>query len=314
MKIAYRGNFSQAHCTESHLSATMELLGHQVVRIQENAVPWREVPALCGGVDLFWFTTTWRDDFPGGHAVLAELHRRGLPTVSHSLDLFVGLEREHLLEADPFWRTRYVFTADGGHQEVFLAKGINHHWMPPGVFEPECYLAEPDPSLAQDVIFVGSYGYHPEWSYRPQLLDWLAATYGSRFTHYDHASGMRGHRLNQLYASAKVVVGDSCCPGFKQRNYWSDRVPETLGRGGFLIHPWVRGIEQQFHHQQHFVEYEYGHLRNLATEIDYYLTHEDDRERIRRVGHEWVKAHHTYTHRMKAMLEIVAAGEGWTPT
>jgi len=195
---------------------------------------------------------------------------------------------------------------------VFSAKGINHFWMPPGVFEPECSLAEPVPEMVQDVIFVGSYGYHPEWPYRRELIDWLKTTYRSRFTHHDHASGMRGHRLNQLYASAKVVVGDSCCPGFKQTRYWSDRVPETLGRGGFLIHPWIRGIEEQFQDRKHFIEYEYGNLRNLATDIQFYLEHTEARERIRLAGHEWVKAHHTYTHRVKAMLDIVEAGERWT--
>jgi len=284
------------------------LLGHQVIRIQENAVPWRDVPALCVDADLFWFTTTWREHFADGHAALAELHGRGLPTISHSLDLFVGLEREHFLDTDPFWRTRYVFTADGGHQEVFAAKGINHHWMPPGVFAPECYLAEPDPALVQDVIFVGSRGYHPEWPYRPQLLDWLAATYGSRFTHYDHASGMRGHRLNQLYASAKVVVGDSCCPGFTQTHYTSDRFFETPGRGGFLIAPRIVGIDHLVD-RAHVIFYSFGGFDQLRSLIDHYLINDAERETIRRAGHSHVKQWHTYTRRVEQMINIVFAGD-----
>jgi len=306
MKIAFRGNFGPSHSTESHVAATMELLGHEIIRIQENAVPWREVPALCARADLFWFTTTWHEDFLGGHAALADLHRIGLPTVSHSLDLFVGLERAHYLDTDPFWRTHFVFTADGGHQEVFAAKGIHHHWMPPGVYAPECYRAEPDPALVQEVVFVGSRGYHPEYRHRPQLLAWLDATYGPRFTHYDHGTDMRGHRLNQLYASATVVVGDSCLLD-GQHSYSSDRIPETLGRGGFLLHPDVMGVTDGhlYADGRHVATWPLRQWNALRAQIDYYLTHEAERERIRRAGHEHVKAHHTYTHRVKAMLEIV---------
>jgi len=161
-----------------------------------------------------------------------------------------------------------------------------------------------------EIIFVGSRGYHVEHKYRQTLLDWLTRTYGSRFVHFDHGSGLRGHRLNRLYASAKIVIGDSCNPGFTQTNYWSDRCPETLGRGGFLIHPFVPGMEQHFTDQEHLVYYHFGDFDQLKRLIDYYLTHDADRERIRLAGHAWVKAHHTYTHRVKAMLAIVAMGKG----
>ena len=310
MKIAFRGNFRPSHSTESHVSATMELLGHQVVRIQEDEVQWAQVPALCEATDLFWFTSTWHEDFPGGFAALDILHRRGLPTVSHTLDLYIGLDRESQLDIDPFWRTQYVFSADGGHPDVWAAKGINHHWMPPAVFAPECYLAEPDPALVQDVIFVGSYGYHAQWPYRKQLIDWLKETYGPRFTHYDHDSGMRGHRLNQLYASAKVVIGDSCCPGFTQARYWSDRVPETLGRGGFLIHPLICGMRESFEGGTHLDYYAFLDWQELHERIAYFLQHEEKRRLIQSSGHSHVKAQHTYTNRLQEVLAIVAQKEG----
>lgn len=316
MRIAFRGNFrprtaaGEPFSTESHVSATMELLGHSVLRIQEDMVPWADVPALCEGADLFWFTTTWRPDSLAGFSVLDALYRRKIPTVSHSLDLFIGLDREHYLTSDPFWRTKYVFTADGGHQAEFARYRINHHWMPPACFEPECYLVEPDPALVQDVIFVGSYGYHAEHSYRQRLIDWLKQTYRDRFTHHGHGTGMRGYRLNQLYASAKIVIGDSCCPGFIGTHYTSDRLFETTGRGGFVITPTISGIDF-LADRHHAVLYRFGDFEQLKSLIDYYLAHETEREQIRRAGHEWVKAHHTYTHRVKAMLKIIGKGEGW---
>jgi hypothetical protein len=318
MNIAFLGNFrprtalGEPFSTESHLAATYELLGHQVLRLQEDETDKRTIPALChaGGVALFHWVDTWHSDYPGGFWMLDELRRLGIPSVGYTLDLFVGLPRETLLDVDPWFRCDFYFSADGGHPDVWAAKGINHHWMPPAVFAPECYLAEPDPALVQDIIFVGSYGYHPQWPYRQQLIDWLKVTYGSRFTHYDHSSGMRGHRLNQLYASARVVIGDSCCPGFIQRDYWSDRVPETLGRGGYLIHPWISGMEAHFRSDRHFVGYRFGDFVYLQRLIEEALIGPQWRLAVRLAGHEHVKTHHTYTNRLQAMLEIVALSEG----
>jgi len=309
MRIVFLGNFRPSHSTESHVSATYELLGHEVLRLQEDTTPKHTIPALCEGADVFHWTDTWHSDYDGGFKALEGLRQMGIPSIGHTLDLFVGLEREKLLDVDPWFRVDYFFSPDGGHQEIFAAKGINHHWAPPGVFAPECYLAEPVPELVQDVIFVGSYGYHPEWPYRRELIDWLKTTYRSRFTHYDHASGMRGHRLNQLYASAKVVVGDSCCPGFTQTHYTSDRYFETPGRGGFLIAPRIVGIDHLVD-LAHVVLYSFGDFGQLKRMIDYFLKNDAERERIRLAGHEWVKAHHTYTHRVSEMLTIIGTGKG----
>jgi hypothetical protein len=316
MNVAFLGNFrprtslGEPFSTESHVSASYELLGHTVLRLQEDETQKADVPGLCEQftADLLHWTCTWHTDPEGGYAMLEGLRRLGIPSVGHTLDLFVGLGREGWLDADPWFRTDWFFSADGGHPEVFAAKGINHVWLPPAVYGPECYLADPDPALVQDVIFVGSYGYHPEWPYRKQLIDWLASTYGSRFRHYDHNSGMRGHRLNQLYASAKVVVGDSCCVGFRQERYTSDRVPETLGRGGVLIHPWIKGIEEHYTPWTHLLCYDFGDFDALNFLIGNLLRFPAWRETLRREGQAHVTAHHTYTNRVQAILDMIRRG------
>lgn len=317
MRIAFLGNFrprtalGEPFSTESHVSATYELLGHEVLRLQEDETRKADIPDLCEQfrADLFHWTCTWHTDLEGGFRMLEGLQQLGIPSIGHTLDLFVGLDRETLLDTDPWFRCDFFFSADGGHQEVFATKGINHHWMPPAVYAPECYLAEPDPALVQDIVFVGSYGYHAQWPYRKLLIDWLKSTYGSRFTHYDHSSGMRGHRLNQLYASVKIVIGDSCCPGFTQQKYFSDRVPETLGRGGFLIHPFIAGMDRLLMGREHLIYYDFGNFDQLSEIIDHCLTQNQKRECVRRYGHLCVKAHHTYTNRVRAMLDIVKRGQ-----
>lgn len=296
--IAYVGNFTQPFCTEVHIANTLERLGHSVIRLQEDKT---DNPVV--DCDLFLFTRTWGNTVTLDH--LAQYKDKGIPTASYHLDLYVGLQREEGLDEDPFWRTEYVFTPDGDphSEEVFKAKGINHHYMKPGVDKAECYIA--DAPLSRDVIFVGSKIYHPEWNYRPQLISWLRDNYPT-FEHWGHdgLGTVRNDPLNQLYASTRVVVGDSLC--LKDHTYyWSDRVYETLGRGGFLIHPYIKGLEEEFTNGVHLAFYDYGNFDQLKEKIDYYLKNDEEREKIRRTGHDFVKNNCTYDERLSRMLEVV---------
>lgn len=323
MRIAYVGNFEPRHSTETHIAATLEYLGHEVMRLQENdpaTTSWLDSRVARGETDLFLFTRTWGDTVTLQH--LARLKDLGIPTVSYHLDLYVGLQREDGLDNDPFWRTQYVFTPDGDPHsaEVFKRKAINHYYMKPGVYKAECGYGHPRPNLMHDVAFVGGgiEYMHPEWPYRRELVQWLMENYDAmtantppvpRFGKYGHPQRvMRNQDLNDLYSSAKVVVGDSVCIGFNHERYWSDRLYETLGRGGFLIHPYIVGLEDEFTldgPDQNLVTYEYGNFEQLHGLIDYYVAHDDERELIRRAGHEFVKEHATYHNRLQQMLEVV---------
>jgi spore maturation protein CgeB len=106
-----------------------------------------------------------------------------------------------------------------------------------------------------------------------------------------------------LYASTKVVVGDTLCPNFKYPDYWSDRIYETLGRGGFLIHPYIKGLEKEFEDKKHVVFYEYNNWNQLQDLINYYLENDKEREKIRKAGHELVKKSYTYKNRWQSILK-----------
>lgn len=332
MKIAYVGNFTQAHCTEVHLAQTLENLGHIVTRLQENGFTADELGNILaqGNYELFLFTRTWGETVTLEH--LSQLRERQIPSASYHLDLYVGLSRKYLhgnnsleqmLQTDPFWRTDFVFTPDGDpkSQAVFEANGVNHVYIKPGVFKPECVMSK-STGYKYDVLFVGGgdklgsphiYG-HPEWNYRNELIQWLYDTYDDRFTKFGHPQEtIRNDKLNQLYADTKVVVGDSVClDGFKHTYYWSDRVYETIGRGGFLIHPYIKGLEEEFTDGETIVFYEYGNYEQLKEKIDYYLEHDKEREKIRRAGQKLVKTKATYDDRMKQMIAIIEGAENST--
>lgn len=321
MRIAYVGNFSQQHCTEVHLANTLENIGHDVIRLQEDRYTPDEMTNALGEIDfhLFLFTRTWGNTVKLSH--LDMLRRRGIPSASYHLDLYVGLKRDGGIETDPFWRTDFVFTPDGDPKssEVFASKGIKHYYMKPGVYKRDCYISPLPSDIANDVVFVGTggtpdhprqYG-HPEWPYRGKLIQWLKDTYGSRFSKFgDPDPTIRNDDLNRLYANSKIVVGDSLCLNFDKPNYWSDRAYETMGRGGFLIHPYIKGMEEEFTDGENIVFYRYNdfsdtHPQGLKKLIDYYLEHVAEREKIRLAGHNFVCEHATYHNRLTQMLDII---------
>lgn len=317
MQIVYVGNFRPSFSTENHIRRTLEDMGHQVIALQEDEIPTTHILKVSRFADLFLYTRTWRLQ-GNGLELLRGLEVQRVPTVSYHLDLYMGISREAGIQSDPFWQTKYVFTPDGDPRsaEKFKTLGINHFYMKPAVVKDECYLTEPVSDLQHDVIFVGSYDYHAEWSYRPKLIDWLRSTYGDGFKRYGNPAaddpnviGLREHELNQLYNSAKIVVGDALCMGFSHEGYWSDRVPETLGRGGFLIHPYIKGLDEEFKDREHLVYYQYDDFDQLKELIAHYLQHPAEREKIRRAGHEFVKAQATYHNRMEQMLETLAQYE-----
>jgi hypothetical protein len=122
----------------------------------------------------------------------------------------------------------------------------------------------------------------------------LQKHYGPRFRIFQ---GYREQNLNNLYASVKVMVGDHCFAG--QPKYWSDRLPETCGRGGFILYPRTEGMTIPT------ATYEPQNLDDLIAKIDYYLAHEAEREEIRKRCFEHVKAHDTYTHRLQEVLQVM---------
>ena len=105
--------------------------------------------------------------------------------------------------------------------------------------------------------------------------------------------------LNDVLASTKVIIGDSLCKGFTHKNYWSDRVYETTGRGGFIIHPYIEGLETEFIDKKEIVFYPFDDFATLQGLIDFYVANDKIRESIRTKGMKRTIAEHTYTNRLQ---------------
>lgn len=312
MRVAYIGNFEPEHSTENHVKTALQNNGHIVIPHQENNLEsWDKVdPAECDFV--LWTRTGWNPRIPDAKqfGMMERVRAAGKSVIGYHLDRWWGLKRSYEVAREPFFKSDLVVTADGdpNHQLLFQGENVNHVWFPPGVSRNECLRTPREaPQYKHEVVFVGSHlDYHPEWRYRMQLVRFLNTKFGNRVKMYPEPGqhALRGQPLVDLYANAKVIVGDSCLnDGIT--HYWSDRIPETLGRHGFLIHPNVEGLKDYFEPGKHLVTYDLGDWPTLESLIEEYVKADLVREEISGAGKQHVLEHHTYEVRMDQLINLL---------
>lgn len=297
MKIAYIGKFAKLWDEEA-IALGLEEAGATVERIEESGM-YNEVltrieafnPDVVLGAK---YNVFWQKKF------FQWLKTKPYISASWTFDLLIGHPpRESRVRSYRFLYCDVVFLTDGGHMKEYKDIGVNVRLLRQGIPDEFCYMAEPEEG--PDIVFVGTE--NPTFPYRQNLMRLLKHEYGSRFTWIgqNNAEACRGHDLNKLYASAKIVVGDCMYGDY----YWSNRIVETLGRGGFLIHPNVRGIEKDYKPYKEFIPYNWGDFRGMVTKINYYLDHKEDRDKIRTAGFERVKNNYKMSHKCKELYETL---------
>lgn len=312
MRWAYLGNFVPPYSTENYLAETIRRRGDTIECFQENDLgAWRDAAARISDFDVcLWTRTPWNPRMPHNlqRLLLAAANRAGVPTVGYHLDRWWGLNRESEVHSEPFFRVDLLCTADGGHDAEYAQAGVTHRWTPPAVAgfhaEPPGQLRD---DLAADVGFVGHWqGYHPEWPWRQRLVAWLQSTYGDRARFW--SGELSDDDLNDAYVSMKVTVGDSCLAG-GAGYYWSNRIPETLARGGLLLHPNVEGLGLHFTPGEHLVTFDLGDLAQLRDLTDSFIGDPDANARIRAAGRAHALAHHTFAVRIAQVVDdLIARG------
>jgi hypothetical protein len=298
VRIVYIAPFEVDYGTEHHIARDAEAIGCAVECVKESSDL-----TFFSGADLILYTRG--RGIPANWGLFEDA---GTRTASFHLDLYAGLDREGEIGTNPFWRTGAIFTPDGdpASAKLFADRGVNHHWLLPACVSDECVRGKFDPTLACDVTFVGkTAGYHAQYPFREELVAGLRMRYGTRFRLFGHGDQMRGQRLNDLMASAKVVVGDSLMlPGHTR--YTSDRLFETIGRGGFCVWPRMDWLDEfGFVNGEHYVTFEPGNLSDLYATIDQWLAKPSARIRIAAQGQDFVREHHTYKHRVREMLDVL---------
>lgn len=79
------------------------------------------------------------------------------------------------------------------------------------------------------------------------------------------------------------------------------RAMDIMGSGGFLLSNFQPDFLEHFVPGEDFVYYE--SREDLLRKVDYYLSHEEERQAIAKNGHDKIAAAHTYRHRVREMLD-----------
>lgn len=291
MKILYLGNFENpfSDATEKHIKYALEKAGHTVVTFDENDFDAEKILAEKG--DLFLF------------------HKGGVGSGKVEIPQLVELLNKLTCKKvmwyfDKVWREReifmrtlvpfcdYAFVTDETWARRHNYKNV--HIVRQGISNQNPELGTLKERYKADIVYVGSV-----YGEREKFIEIFQRLYGKRFKVVNDAFG---RNLYDLCASAKIVIA----PKFPQDDfYWSSRVYMITGSGGFIIHPKLEGLKEEFKDGEHLVMYH--DLNDLKDKIDYYLEHEDERLKIKEAGYKLCHEKYTYETRVNTILGIINA-------
>lgn len=272
-------------------------LGWDIVYLRLAGMPSMDVVQRVRGCQaVIW--CYMRGNAPSGdaHAMLRRIEDSGAITVGIHLDLHWGIAgRQERIGHEAWWSCQHVFTADGGSRD-WLSRDVNHHWCPPAVGSR--HLGRIEPRGRHRVVFVGSCSRSVHGPHRAQLLAWAGSRWGREFGWYGATPSSRlfGVVLGAALSRAELVLGD-CAPA---DNYWSDRVPRTLARGGVLAHPKVLGMSEQGLDQTVLLLFDRGNFNQIDSGNN--LLDPAGRELMREAGIELVESRHTWLRRLPEIL------------
>lgn len=171
-------------------------------------------------------------------------------------------------------------------------------WLPQGFDERQKVVVSEKKGPSILFTGIGTGGGTQRESFVAEMQD----RYGSEFLHY--IKGLHGDKLARAIAEAKIVVA----PDSPVTNrYWSNRVYNVLGMGGFLLHPYARGLEEQFSNTKLVM---YKDRSNLHAKISAYMREPVMCDHFAEVGHKRTLEAHTYLRRCEVLMATVKARLG----
>jgi spore maturation protein CgeB len=185
----------------------------------------------------------------------------------------------------------YVFSHDPANLLVYKRLGAEK------VFALPCAAVDPeinrkiDVPKKYDVVFVGS-----KTPRRQALLEEL-----SRKGIKIHSPNIwDAHELNRLFNESRIVLNFHLSDLLNTET----RVAEVLGSGSFLLSENLSDTEL-VEDGKHFCSVVTGNVSETTEKIRYYLTHENEREKIAYQGHQYILENHTHAHRIQKILDTV---------
>ena len=86
------------------------------------------------------------------------------------------------------------------------------------------------------------------------------------------------------------------------------RVFHAVGAGAMVLSDYCPELEQLFEIGKEIVTFKFGDFDELREKLKWYLSHDQERERIARAGYERGRKQHTYTARIQQIFDAVRQG------
>jgi len=247
-----------------------------------------------------------------------------IDAVKNSRSVFIGYCT--LSTAIPFkdWVNNYrVFDTCFLHSklvtEMAKAAGLtNVHYMPYGFDKDEYYKIDTEKQF--DITFVGSAQTNmlPEEDARAQIINALkrfgfdirvfGASLKDRVDTSIEVTPFRTHQeMNRVYNQSKINLNipliNSILPEFINKYHPKNRFYEIPGSGNFMVSGYADEFNEQFNEGIHCAYYH--DIDDLCSKVEYYLTHEKEREEIALAGYHHALEYHQTILRFRDMMNII---------
>lgn len=200
---------------------------------------------------------------------------------------------------------------------VYKGKGVNaEYWQ--NSFEPQVIEGDEAPER-HDIIFLGNRysDYREDLARAIKSLPFDVAIYGRGYVDGNSQPVMvNGQELSLgeslydyrktggLYRGAKIAVADNQYP--EATAFASDRLFMILAAGGcMMMHQRVHQMEEYLGLVDgvHYVSF--TDLDDLKAKTTYYLTHEEERQKIAEAGTRECRTNHTFKKRVQELVRLI---------
>lgn len=233
------------------------------------------------------------------HSTIVELKRRGSFIINWTGDV------RHVI---PAWMHNFGadLTCFSNMNDVDQF-GIGADFLQIG-YDPSIYTPDGYKASAQEVVFMGNSfsSQFPLSAFRREMVTAIQLHIGRRFGVYG-AGWHNGHgNFNQdqlgeaaIYRGAKIGINLS---HFDYRRYSSDRIFRLMGSGCFCLTKWYPEIEVDFQDGKHLVVWRT--LNELKEKINFYLTHDIERNTIAAAGHDYVRNNFSFDNMAENIIKL----------
>jgi len=160
---------------------------------------------------------------------------------------------------------------------------------------------------ALDIAFVGNRYDNtnldfPMDGYRQEMIEIIS---GSGWNFMPYGLGKRGGLIrpeqeSNVYNFSKICINQN---NFYLHGYTSDRLWRIMAAGAFCLTQHFPGIEKIFERGVHLDWFE--NFDEMIDLIKKYLSNEQERNEIARIGSNYVRENHTWKNRIEEMLKVI---------